>query len=78
MNEFENLKECYTGALEIGIALEADYDEAKHGNEILHKFCELLVERSNYSDWDKQNMKHDLKLLKETLALEIESYYSKK
>ena len=78
MNEFKRLKECYANALQIGIiALQADYHEAKNGNEVLHKFCESLVENSDYSDQDKQNMKQNLKLVKETLAQEIDSYYSK-
>lgn len=77
MINFEYLKECYAGALQIGIGLRADYHEAKHGNEVLHKFCELLVENGNYGDLDKQNMKRELKLLKETLAQEIESYYKR-
>ena len=72
MIDYQNLKNSYITALHMGIALNASYEEAKRGNDILHKFCENCVDNSNYSDQDKHDMKLDLELLKETLSQEIE------
>ena len=70
MIDYENLKKCYIGAFQMG--LELGFSNPKHGNELLHKFCENLVDSSNYSESDKQKMKQDLELVKETLTREIE------
>ena len=56
----------------MGLMLNAGYEEAKRGNDLLHKFCENCIDNSNYSDADKQNMKHDLEFVKEALSQEIE------
>ena len=55
--------------------MNAGYEEAKRGNDLLHKFCENCVDNSNYSDLDKQNMKQELELVKEALSQEIERYF---
>ncbi len=78
MTEFENLKNAYCFALQGGMVANVTYEEAKMGNEILHKFCEKLVDNSKYNEIAKQQMKNELKLLKETLSEEIETYYSNK
>lgn len=75
MIDYLNLKSSYIAAIQTGLLLNAGYEEAKHGNDILHKFCEKCVDNSNYSTMDKQNMKHDLELLKETLSQEIEQRF---
>lgn len=70
MIDYENLKRCYIGAFQMG--LDLGFSNPKQGNELLHKFCENLVDNSNYSEFDKQKMKQDLELVKETLSQEIE------
>lgn len=76
MIDYQNLKQNYVTALQMGIMLNASYEEAKRGNDVLHKFCENCIDSSNYSDQDKQRMKHDLELLKEALAEEIEHRFT--
>ena len=75
MIDYINLRNSYFGAIQMGLMLNASYEEAKHGNELLHKFCENCIDNSNYSEQDKQNMKHDLDLVKETLSQEIERHF---
>lgn len=70
MIDYEVLKNCYIGAFQMG--LDLGFSNPKQGNELLHKFCENLVHNSNYSEFDKQKMKQDLELVKETLSQEIE------
>lgn len=77
MNEFENLKKSYIDTIQLGIVCHSEYNETKRGNEILHKFCEILVENSNYSESDKLAMKHELEIVKETLSQEIELRFCK-
>ena len=72
MIDYLNLKNSYIAAIQMGLMLNAGYEEAKRGNDLLHKFCENCVDNSNYSDMDKQNMKNDLELVKEALSQEIE------
>ncbi len=72
MIDFLNLKNSYIAALQMGLMLNAGYEEAKRGNNLLHKLCENCVDNSNYSEIDKRNMKHDLELVKEALSQEIE------
>lgn len=76
MTEFDNLKRSYTLTMQIILASNSGYHQAMHENEILHKFCENLVENSLYSDMDKASMKIDLKLLKEALSEEIKRAYN--
>lgn len=75
MTEFENLKMRYYAVLHIGLTLNPNYNEAKFMNDILHKFCESLVDGSNYSDFDKQRMKNELRMVKESLSAEITTLY---
>ena len=72
MIDYVNLKNSYIAAIQMGLLLKAGYEEAKHGNDLLHKFCENCIDNSNYIEQDKQNMKRDLELVKEALAQEIE------
>lgn len=76
MTEFDNLKRNYVLMVQLGLASKSGYHEAKAGNELLHHFCEKLVENSLYSDMDKASMKLDLKLLKEALSEEIKRVYN--
>lgn len=78
MTEFENLKRSYASVLQYGMIMGANKSEAKQGNEIVHKFCETLVENSMYSDNDKNYMKNELQLLKQELDDEIEAAYNKR
>ena len=50
MIEFENLKRNYVLTIQFGLASNTGYNKAKHGNDVIHKFCEQLVENSNYHD----------------------------
>lgn len=75
MMEFDNLKNSYIATVQWGLAAKVGYQESKRGNGILHKFCENLIDSSNYSDDDKKAMKQELEFLKETLSNEIESFY---
>lgn len=70
MIDYLNLKNSYIAAFQMG--LELGFSNPKQGNELLHKLCENLVDNSNYSESEKQNMKHDLELVKEALSQEIE------
>ena len=71
MIDYENMKNSYIAAIQMGLMLNAGYEEAKRGNDLLHKFCENCVDNSNYSEIDKQNMKRDLEFIKEALSQEI-------
>lgn len=75
MIDFPTLKNSYIAAIQMGLMLNAGYEEAKRGNDLLHKFCEKCVDNSNYGELDKQNMKRDLELVKEALSQEIERYF---
>ena len=76
MIDYQNLRNSYIAALHMGIMMNACYEEAKRGNDILHKFCENCIDNSNYSEQDKQRMKHDLELLKEALSQEINIHFT--
>ena len=71
--DFNNLKNSYIAAVRWGLAVKVGYQESKRGNDILHKFCENYIENSDYDK--KEALKHEIELLKETLAKEIEDYY---
>ena len=75
MTEFDNLKRSYTFAVQFLLAGNVGYHQAKTSNEMLHKFCENLVENSLYSDMDKAAMKLQLNLLKEAFSEEIKQVY---
>ena len=72
MIDYLNLKNSYIASIQLGLILNAGYEEAKRGNDLLHKFCENCINNSNYSERDKQDMKRDLELVKEMLSQEIE------
>lgn len=75
LNDFINLKNSYVATIQMGLMMNAGYEEAKRGNDIIHKFCENYIDNSNYSDFDKQKMKHELELVKEALSQEIDRYF---
>ena len=77
MTEFDNLKRSYISAIQWGLTARVCYNESKQGNEVLHKFCENLIDNSDYNDSNKMMMKHELKIIKEALSKEIESLYRK-
>lgn len=72
MIDYEVLKNRYIAAIQMGLMLNGGYEDAKHGNDLFHKFCENCIDNSNYSEQDKQNMKLELELVKEALSQEIE------
>ena len=75
MTEFDNLKRSYVMAIQCAMPMGIGYQQTRHGNDVLHKVCEMFVDGSSYSDEDKRNMKQELELLKESLSAEIEAYY---
>lgn len=77
MIDFENLKRSYISVVQWGLSARAGCEESKRGNEALHKFCEDLIDNSNYSNSDKTMMKHELEIIKEALSEEIECFYQK-
>lgn len=77
MIDYLNLKNSYIAAIQMGLLLNAGYEEAKHGNELLHKFCEHCVDNSNYDETNKQNMKNELEILKEAISKEIELHFQR-
>lgn len=72
MIDYLNMKKSYIATIQLGLVLNAGYEEAKHGNDLLHKFCENCVDSSLYNEEDKRAMKRDLELVKEALSQEIE------
>ena len=70
MINYIDLKNSYIATIQMGLKLR--FPNPKQGNELLHKFCEDLIDKSHYSENDKQIMKQELKLVKETLSQEIE------
>ena len=75
MIDYLNLKNSYITAIQMGLLLNAGYEDAKHGNDFLHQFCENCIDNSNYSDLEKLNMKGELEIVKEALSQEIELRY---
>lgn len=73
--EFESLKAFYVSYIRFGLENNVDYSYAKLGNNMLHKFCENIVDNSNYAD--KTAKKQELELIKESLSQEIEAHYNK-
>lgn len=75
MTEFDNLKSSYAFTIHCVLTANAGYHDIKQENAVLHKFCESLIEKSNYPDSEKETMKYELELLKEALSKEIDHYY---
>jgi deoxyhypusine synthase len=78
MTEFDYLKASYTAALQQGLQglINASYHDVKLANAWIHKFCEIMVENSNYTDAEKMAMKQELEVLKEMHDKEIEEFHS--
>lgn len=75
MIEFDNLKTSYIAVIQFSMAINTPYEEVKRGNDILHRFCENLVENSSYPDDEKHRMKNELEITKGTITQEVEAYY---
>lgn len=75
MLEFKKMKEDYSATIQLALTAGATRAEVKNGNEILHNFCDLIVEGGNYCDRDKAQMKHELKLLKIYHDRQIDQYF---
>ena len=54
------------------MGLEFGFPNPKQENELLHVFCDKLIDNSNYSESDKQKTKNELGIIKEALSVEIE------
>lgn len=76
MTEFDRLKNSYTAFVQSVLVFGADKQQAKILNELLHKRCEFLVDRSYYSYNDKMQMKQSLSALKHQLGFEIDSFFN--
>ena len=75
--QIDNLLQGYSRTIQWGISHGATYKEVKQGNELLHKFCESLIDGSSYSTSEKSSMKQRFYLLKETLNQEIECTFAR-
>ena len=75
MTKFDNLKASYISVIQLSMAMNTPCEEVKRGNDILHRFCEKLVENSAYSDEEKRLMKNELEIVKEITSKEIEEFY---
>ena len=75
MTEFDRLKNGYITVIQFAFASGVSKQDAKHGNDVLHKFCETLVDNSNYLDSEKHKMKEELSSIKHKMDLEIEIIY---
>ena len=75
ITDFDKLKADYIASVRLGISLGANHEEAKRGNNILHNFCENIVENSRYNTETKHAMKYELEILKEILSREIDTFY---
>ena len=77
MTEFEGLKAFYASYIRFGLENNVACTYAKLGNNIFHKYCEVLVENSNYQDSEKMAMKQELEILKNALDGEIDTYFQR-
>ena len=77
MNEFDNLKNSYIATIQLALAMNVNYNEVKHGNELLHKFCENYIDNTGFDKIKNDAMKMELELLKESLSKEIEGHYKR-
>lgn len=75
--DFNNLKQSYIATIQLGMSCNVDYEETKRGNDLLHRFCERVVDSSNHLDGEKKEMKQELSIIKETLSQEIDLFYRK-
>lgn len=78
MNKYEHLKNSYISAVLFGLTMNVSYDEAKLGNEILHKLCKIFIDNSGFCDIYKSSMKNELNSIKDMLSMEIECSYTYK
>ena len=76
MIDYLNMKKCYIAAIQVGLALNAGYEEAKHGNDLLHKFCENCVDNSLYGEADKQDMKRIWNSLRKRFPKKLKSAFT--
>lgn len=72
---FNEMKSRYISVIQLVLQSNMPYNEVKTGNEVLHKFCELIIDNLDANN-DKIVMKQELFLLKETLAEEIDGFYN--
>lgn len=78
MINYNLLKQRYIAIIHFFLPLQIPYEEMKRGNDLLHKAFENLIDSANNcSDYDKNNMKQEIQLVKETLSKEIDLYYAK-
>ncbi len=71
---FNEMKIRYISVIQLVLHSNIPYNEVKSGNEVLHKFCELIID-----SWDSANNKIAMKqelLLKETIATEIDEFHN--
>lgn len=75
MTEFDNMKRSYSSTIHLALTTGATRSEVKNGNEIIQKFCEFVIENSNYHDSDKTQMKHELALFEAFHEQKINRYF---
>lgn len=77
MTDFENLKNSYIQTIQLALVSGVSHDEAKHANELIAHFCKQLIQCSSCQPQDRDEMSHQIDLVKQTLELEIEAAYQK-
>lgn len=75
MIDFENMKCSYAATIQLALFSGATQTDVKQYNDILHKFCNYIIEYSGYCDSSKSKLKQDLYFLKALQEQEIELYF---
>ena len=73
MTEFENLKNSYAATIQFALLSNAGYESCKTASETIQKFIEIYLDNSNCPN--REALKQELALLKETLSKEIDVCY---
>lgn len=74
MTDLENLKSSYTAAIQCALLSNANYHDINFANDLIHILCKIYIDRSNYAD--KEGIKREFELLKETLSQEIKTSFA--
>ena len=74
MTDFDYLKRSYALAIQMGLAAGCSYQDSKLANDVIHKFCETLIDNSSNCN-NKNEMKIELETLKEAFSKEIEDFF---
>ena len=76
MTDIENLKSSYTAAIQRALLSNVAYHDVNYANDFIHNLCKSYIDSSNYTD--KESIKREFELLKETLSREIEASFAQR